>query len=447
MPLVPFFTVTALGGVLAGMLAFMLGRRAWRAVGFRRRDRYREYWVRRLPVLLAWETPRSQELREPESREMLESLLISRLETAEPGEHEQLLALIERAGLLGERIRRARRGPRWERLDSVALLGRMHAPGAVSALVQALEDPWPPIAAAALRSLAMIASPAAGPAIVRFLERGRPVEPNLWLEAAVACVSHPEEFLRLIQDEREEVRVLAARALAESPHRASFDSLHPLAFHPDPEVRSQVARVLGRNEDDRAVSLLIAATQDEVWFVRLRAVTALGESGAVSSLNAVLRAAKDTNFLVRQGATAALARLISSPGKALEVLMSGNDSYAVEGFLSQLARAGLLWRSLPLLRSPDERARRDAQKLVQGALAAGYYPVFLSAVETHPEWRVRMAVARMLAGAEHPGLAAALEQGAAAASTPRLRRLLRAILRCQPSYWGDQARGPVAHPA
>lgn len=127
--------------------------------------------------------------------------------------------------------------------------------------------------------------------------------------------------------------------------------------------------------------------------------------------------------------------------------MSGNDSYAVEGFLSQLARAGLLWRSLPLLRSPDERARRDAQKLVQGALAAGYYPVFLSAVETHPEWRVRMAVARLLAGAEHPGLAAALEQGAAAASTPRLRRLLRAILRCQPSYWGDQARGPVAHPA
>lgn len=410
-PFLPFLTVTALGGTLAGMLAFMLARRTWRAIGFRRRDRSREYWVRRLPALLAGETPSFQELRPREARETLESLIINRLEIAEEAEHKQLLASLERAGLLGERIRGARKGRRWERLDSVALLGQMHSPLAVPALVKALDDRWPPVAAAALRSLGIIAAPSAGRAIVRFLERGTPVEPNIWLEAAIACVQDPGEFLRLIQDDREPVRAL------------------------------------GHCGDGRAVALLIAATQDEVWFVRLRAVAALAEVGAASSLNAVLRAAGDPNFQVRQKAAATLAVLMSSPGKALEVLMSGHDAYAVEGFLSQLARAGLLWRCLPLLRAGDERVRRDAEKLVLGALAAGYYPVFLNAVETHPEWRVQMAVARLLARADHPGLAAAVEQRLASAPTPRVRRLLRAILRSQPSFLGEPVHGPVAHPA
>ena len=446
-PLFPFLVITALAAILAGMLVFVLGRRAWRAVGFRRRDRFRALWFLRLPVLLAGDTPTPEEMRALESRDMLESAILSRLPTAEPGEQKRYQALAERSGLLGERIRRARKGPRWDRLESVRMLGQFRSPLAVPVLEKALEDSWATLATEALRSLGMIASSAVGPAIVRFLERGSPVEPNIWLDAVVACVPNPEAFLRLVQDDRAEVRILAARALAESPQRASFDSFHPLAFHPDPEVRAQVARALGRSRDERAVSLLVAATQDEVWFVRLRAVAALAELGAASSLDAVLRALQDPNFRVRQRAAATLADLVSRPGEALGLVVRTRDKYAVEGFLSYLARSGLLWRSLELLRAPEESLRQDAAKLAKGALAAGYYPLYLNAVETHPDWRVRMAVARLLAAADHMEFAAEIERRLATAPTSRSRRLLRAILRSQSSYSGGQAHDAMAHPS
>ena len=447
MPFVPFFVLAALGGTLVGMFAFILGRRAWRARDFRRRDRYRDYWFRRLPSLLAGDTPGSQEMRVPEARETLESILVNRLETAEGAEQKQLSELIERAGLLDQRIRLLQKGPRWERLYSATLLGQMRSPGAIPALVEALEEDWPPLCSAALRSLGRIGSAAAGPAILGYLQRGRPVEPNLWLEAAVACVPDLEDFASLLQDEREEVRVLAARSIAESPHPARFDSLNRFVFHPDPEVRAQVLRTLGRSRDGRAVSLLIAATHDSIWFVRLRALGALAELGDPSTLDAVLHAVKDSNFQVRQRAAATLASLVSCPGEALEKLLSSNDEYAVEALLSQLARSGLLWRSLPLLRSPQEQVRRDAEKLWSGAIAAGYHAILLNALETHPEWRVRVAIARLLARMDHPALVTELEQRLAAAPTTRLRRLLRAVLRSQTSCSGEKTRAPLARPA
>jgi HEAT repeat protein len=451
-PLLPLISVTVLGAVLAGMLVFMLGRRAWRAAGFRRRDHFRAYWYRRLPGLLRGETPTAVEMRAPESREMLEAMILHRREAAEPEDRKRLQELAERSGLLEERIRRARKGPRWDRLESVRVLGQFRSPAAVPALERALEDSWAPLAAEALRSLGMIASPSAGPAIVQCLERGVPVEPNIWLDGAVACVTNPEEFVRLVQNDRAEVRALAARALAESPQTPPYDLLQPLAFHPDPEVRGQVARALGRARDERAVPLLVAATQDEAWFVRLRAVMALGEAGAVSALDAVLRALQDPNFQVRQRAAASLASLVSRPGEAVQMVVATHDDYAVEGLLSCLTRSGLLWRSLELLRQPQSNLGQDAAKLAKEALAAGYYPLYLNAVETYPDWRVRTAVARLLAASDHPELAAELERRAEAAPTPRSRRLLRAVLRSrssrsQSSRLGEQPRERMARPA
>jgi hypothetical protein len=121
--LLPLVSVIALGAILAGMLVFMLGRRAWHSVRFRRRDQFRAYWYGRLPGLLAGATPAAEELRAPEAREMLESAILHRREAAEPKDRKRLQELAERSGLLGERIRRAEKGPRWDRLESVRVLG------------------------------------------------------------------------------------------------------------------------------------------------------------------------------------------------------------------------------------------------------------------------------------------------------------------------------------
>ncbi|MBI1955163.1 MAG: HEAT repeat domain-containing protein [Acidobacteria bacterium] len=437
----PWVILAAFIGILGAMFAFILGRRAWRAYVFRRRDRYREHWQLRFPSLLSGEVPSAQEMRSVEAREALESLLLNRLEAAAEDEQKRLGEVYERSGLLEQHIRMLRRGARWDRLHAAAILGQVRCAAAIPALEKALTDPWPPLHSEALRSLGRIGSPAAGPALLTFLRQGMPEEPTIWLDAAVACITGVGAFLPLLQDTREEVRILAARAVAESPQPIPsplFDSLSSLAFDPNPEVRAQAMRVLGRSQEERAVSLLVSGTQDEVWFVRLRAVAALARAGTAAVLEAVLRASGDPDFRVRQRAAATLASLANRPAQVLEWLGDMQDRYAVEGFLSQLARSGLLWRALPLLLAPEESGRQDAEKLLSGAVAAGYYQILLNAVETHPQWRVRLAVARLLAQADNPELATELQRRLQSAPTPRLRHLLRGILGRLPVMQRDE---------
>ena len=127
MPFLIRLTITVLGGILVGMLVFMLARRVWRVIGFRRRDRFRESWFRRLPALCAGDTPTAEEMRAPEAREMLEMAIINCRETAEPEDQKRLQELAERSGLEEERIRRAWKAKRprrwgvvsrWDRLES-----------------------------------------------------------------------------------------------------------------------------------------------------------------------------------------------------------------------------------------------------------------------------------------------------------------------------------------
>lgn len=444
MRLLPILILLGLVAVLVQMFFFILGRRVWRGRSLRRRDRYRLHWLRRLPDLLAGQIPTSGELRHVEARETLETLLTDRLQTGTGDNPELLSVVIERSGLLDRRIEVLRRGGRWERLHSAVLLGYMRAPAAVPALLEAMGSPWRPLRTAAVRSLGMIASPAAGPALLALVRDGLPVEPSIWLDAVVACIPELGAFLPLLSEGVPEIRALAARAIAQSPARPPFESLQRFAFDPDSEVRAQVLRALGRCADRRVVPLLIAAANDPVWFVRLRALAALADLGAAEAVGAVLCATRDPDFRVRQRAAATLSILATNPAAVLEILLRGSDRYALEGFLSELARAGLFWRALSLLRSPEAPLKRSARQLLTCAVNGGYFQEVLYAVEAHPEWRVRLAAARLLAGARNRALVPELEKKLAAASTERLRRILRCVLRAL-EHGPREELGALAH--
>ncbi|MBI4458746.1 MAG: HEAT repeat domain-containing protein [Acidobacteria bacterium] len=441
----PYIVLSLLAGILGVMFLLILGRRVWRSFVFRRLDRFREYWLRCLPGLLAGDIPTAEEMRSGEARETLEYLLIRQLEASKDRDREQIIGVIERAGLLDFRVRMLRQSSRWQRLHAVVLLGQFRSPASVPALVEVLEDRWPPLRTTALRGLAMIGSPAAGPPILGALKRDLPMEPNVWLDAAVACVGNPEDFLPLLQDERETVRVLAARAIAESPAAVGFDALNQFVYHPDPEVRSQVLRALGRTRDDRAIPLLIAATTDEIWFVRLRALAALTDLGATVAVEAILKATGDQNFRVRQRASATLASFGTHPADVLEMLLKRKDRYALEGYLSQLARAGIIWRTVPLLTSSEIRVQQQAAEFLGLAVGTGYYIEVLNAAETHPDWKVRIAAARLLTRFSNPMLAHEVEKRLAAVSMPRMRRVLRTILRSQQSLVEGKPHDSMAH--
>lgn len=73
--------------------------------------------------------------------------------------------------------------------------------------------------------------------------------------------------------------------------------------------------------------------------------------------------------------------------------------------------------------------RHQAEQLLALAVAGGNHQEVLYAVEAHPEWRVRLAAARLLARHGSRALAPEVEQRLSAAATPRLERVLGYILR------------------
>jgi HEAT repeat protein len=440
---------------LAVMFAYIVARRLWRARRFRRLDRYRHHWLERLPDLLAGEIPAQQELA-PESRDILEHILIDRLQVASGDNQELLSVVIERTGLLDRRIQMLRSGKRWLRLRSAALLGQMRAPAAVGALVEALESRWRPLRTTAVRSLGMIGSPAAFAPLLRALlaqDRELPADPHVWLDAAVACCRDARGFLPLLLDGRPDRRAMAARAIGECRDTPSARILAGYVFDPDPEVRAQIVRALGRIREHSARDLLIAAVSDPVWFVRLRAVAALAEHAAPETLPAVLAATRDPDFRVRQRAAATLAILAAQPEEILAELMGGGDRYALEGFLSELGRAGLLWRAIPLLCATERATRRRAEELLARAAAAGSCAELLHAVEAHPDHAVSRAAARTLLEHAGPDLAPELRRRLRVIPSARVGRLLRVILRRLETLPAERAPGPdrvpddqVAHP-
>lgn len=433
MPQLPFFLIVFFIGTLLFMFLYILGRRSWRFFTLRRIDQSREHWSRRLPALMAGAIPTAKELRSAIARETLESLLTRRLQSADEKESARIFAIIESSGLLGRTISMLHSGSRWQRLHAAARLGEFRSPAAVPDLVQILDDRWEQLRRTAFRSLALIGSAEAGPEVLRSLSEGIPVEPSIWLDAAARCVTDPREFLPLLEDDRGDVRALAARAIAEFPKAVPLDFLYPYVSHPDPEVRGRIFQALGRTRDDRVIPALVAATADETWFVRLRALAALTECGPTAALEAVLKASGDPHFLVRQKAGVALAKLTTHPAKIIGVLLERKDRYALEGYLAQLGRAGVFWRTLPLLKASDYKLREQAEELLRIAIDANFYRQVLHGVEVYPDWRVRVALARLLRCNLSPMVRQEIEKRLASTSLPRGRRILRAILQKQKS--------------
>ncbi len=419
MPLLP------LAGILA-MVGFMALRRWRRGRRFARRDDLRRQWVERLPVLLSGVEISRVELATRDRRETLETLVIDRLEVATGQEAQRLRKLLERAGFLDRHVDWLRRGKHWQKLQSAALLGRAGARVAVPALIDLLRDPSPELRQAAARALAAIGDPLAASALIQCVaEPALPLHPTIWLHAAVGCRIPRGSLILLLHDQRAQVRTLAARALSELPEPATFDQVQEFAFDPDEEVRAQIARILGRTADPRAAPILVVLARDFAWFVRLRALAGIGDLNRPECLDAVLHATRDSHFQVRQRAATTLARLAAKPLPVLRYLMNAGDRYALEAYLSLLGRSGLLWRTIALLLSAQAEERQEATSLLCAALRAGVAQEFLYALETHPDFRVRLKVARLLVQHPSPAIAPAIEQIQARATDGRQQRVLR----------------------
>lgn len=342
----------SLGGI-ALLLAFIVGRRWVRSRYFRRRDAIASAVRRQWDFIVAGRIPVEIWTKDKLSRSVLENILLDRLEVATGDELQQLIDCLRRSGILDERINDARFASGWKRRAALVSLGRTRAPEALVALAEGLDSRDMETRSASVRGLGKLATAAAASQILQRIDADALDLPwNVVKNALLnCCAAYPGVLIRHMyggaddakgprSDRSSRIHEMLARVLCEIADDASWNDLVLMAGDPSAEVRASAARGLARAAPTFALAPLAQLALDREWFVRLRAVVALGSFTDNGSTPVLLRLLGDRNRLVRQRAAWALIRSRQLVAHVLNETVRSGDSYALQALVSELDRCG-----------------------------------------------------------------------------------------------------------
>jgi HEAT repeat protein len=267
-------------------------------------------------------------------------------------------------------IYEARSAHSWKQRAALLALGRTRAREAIPALAAGLDSRSAETRIAAIRALGRTAIMEAAIPILDRVVEGRLDAPERSVKNSLAncCRSHPETLVRYLEQTQGPTRELLARVLAELASPELGEDLLVLAADTLPEVRASAARALGNTNASYTLPALQSLATDPEWFVRLRAVVALGEIENVGKIEILLRSLCDANRHVRQRAAWALARMEPQLEQILEDVVATNDDYALQAFISELERSGAIEKIVGMLAgSGDHSMQTTLQEVVERA--------------------------------------------------------------------------------
>lgn len=410
------------------LLAFILGRRAWRHRVFQRRDRRSQEIRQQWEAIVSGEAPLQDWDVEEMDRSIVETLLLDQLEAAHGEEARRLLQCLRLSGLLDRRILEARTWQGWRKRRALFALGRTRAAEVIPALAEALDDPSEETRVAAIRGLGRLGIPGAAVPILDHLVDGKLKLPSTVIQNALlnCCRRQPSILVPYLRRADSETRALVARALGEVATGDLGEDLLLLANDPQAEVRASAARSLGETELNLALSALGALAEDEAWFVRLRAVVALGNLRDERAIPMLVDALCDSNRFVRLRAAAGLAKMRENLETILDMVGEKKDRYAMQALVSELQRDGAVLEQVGELLGPR---KKTAERILLSLVKSGALRLLVSTLLLHTNWRVRVAVARLLARSGAEELAPLLEHAFLKERSPRQRKITSWLLR------------------
>jgi HEAT repeat protein len=249
----------------------------------------------------------------------------------------------------------------------------------VPALAEALDAPTEETRIAAVRGLGRTGLVQAAIPLLDHLVAGELRVPEHAVKNALAscCQGSPSILIKYLNRSNGRSRELLARVLGELATPELGEDLILLASDPLPEVRASAARALSRGDISLSLPTLSVLATDPEWFVRLRAVVALGGLEHSGRIRPLLRALCDLNRYVRQRAAWALARIEPELNGILAQVVETQDDYALQAFVSELERCGTIDKVVHALeRGENHDSAHDA--LLQ-ALSAGRKRVEMAA--------------------------------------------------------------------
>jgi HEAT repeat protein len=251
-------------------------------------------------------------------------------------------------------------------------LGAMRVHEAIAPLTELLDDWQLDTRLAAVQGLGRTALPeAAEPIIETLMVDGLKVPADPVTNTLVRCfMNRPEAILPFIRRSQGYSRELLARAASEIATPGMADEMILLAADGKPEVRAVAAKALAIAPLAVAIPTLGDLVQDEVWFVRLRATSALNQLAHPRTIPMLLEAVRDSNRLVRIRAASALAKFERETVDILQSVVDSRDRYALHSMISALDLSGGFERVMAELADPllhDEAAARLLDALRESA--------------------------------------------------------------------------------
>ncbi|HET7813997.1 MAG TPA: HEAT repeat domain-containing protein [Candidatus Baltobacteraceae bacterium] len=252
---------------------------------------------------------------------------------------ENLTALLERSGYVDYLLRGLRSRNELARSRSASLLGGTHSKHAVDGLVGSLkDDPSPEVRLVSAEALGLIGD---APSVDLLLAAAR--DPSRYQEVRLAAVLASMGAVavppieRALSEDDTRLTTLLLDILADVGMVTAPDRVVAMLRHRSPEVRSRAATLLGTAGVLESVPALIFATNDPLWFVRLRTVKALmalglpeDETLAARYLDALTHLLYDETWFVRRNAAAALAASGDRGERILRSIDSGVARSALE---------------------------------------------------------------------------------------------------------------------
>lgn len=218
----------------------------------------------------------------------------------------------------------------WIRASAANDFGLLRAKRAIVPLTAALEDPHPAVRFLAMQSLLMIVGV---PALYNILRISKSFSQWTAIELSVIINEYREEvapyLIEALSFANPSVILFSIALLGKI---GSVDAVEPLIQlcqkNPDPILYSTSIEALGQLGDERALSLIIRASQNPNNAIRLKALEAMGRLGAKKCIS-ILRERLDKGEInEKRIAASALGNLGEEGLDALFKMMNSPDEYS-----------------------------------------------------------------------------------------------------------------------
>jgi HEAT repeat protein len=158
---------------------------------------------------------------------------------------------------------------------------------------------------------------------------------------------------------------MLARVLGEVATAAIGPELLQFAEDNLDELRATAARALSHTQGSLSLEALCELTRDPVWFVRLRAIVSLGKHNHAEAIAALLHGLTDSNRLVRfrsaEGLVQRELEMVSIFGRVVAM----QDLYGIHAYLTALENASMRGTLEAKLKEAREIGEQEREQLLE----------------------------------------------------------------------------------